>query len=547
MSVQSPLGAFLQWEKENPDLILFHQPLHGGKRKTYTRSQAGDEIRRVAKSLRQLDLPPKSKVAILSKNCAHWIMADLAIMMAGHISVPIYPTLDADSIRQILDHSESSSIFLGKLDDYPSQKVGIPEINKIGFNCYGMDDGTSWDELVANNQPLTSYADQNPDDLISILYTSGTTGTPKGVMHTVQNFTIVPQTYPKKLSVPDNPRFFSYLPLAHVAERVGIEMNGLFRGSTFYFAESIETFALDLEKVQPHMFFAVPRIWAKFQEAILKKIPQKKLNLLTSIPIVNLLVRKKLKKKLGLSTATFIASGAAPISVELIHWFRKIGVNINQVYGMTEDCILSHYNFPAENRIGSVGKALPGVTGKISEEGEICIKNEVLMKGYYKNPDLTKEMFDSEGFLKTGDIGEYDKDGYLFITGRIKDQFKTDKGKYISPAPIELQLLKNENIELCCVVGMGIPQPIALCVLSEDGIAKDHQTLIESLKTTLVTVNKKLKKVEKLSKMVIMKADWSVDNGLLTPTLKTKRNQIEKIHMPNYKNWFNQEGEVVFE
>ena len=501
----------------------------------------------MAAALKALDMPPKSHVALISKNCAHWIMADLAIMMAGYVSIPIYPTLNAETIRLVLEHSESKAIFVGKLDNYDAQKSGIPDIHKIGIKAYDINEGLTWEDLVEHHEPLQDFPSQNKDDLLTIIYTSGTTGVPKGVMHTVGNVAGTVDNAIDVIALPEQPRFFSFLPLSHVAERVAIEFHGIWRGAIFNFPESLETFAADLEAARPHMFFAVPRIWSKFQEKILEKMPQQKLDKLLSIPILGGIVKKKIIKKLGLSEATYMASGAAPIAISLQEWYQKLGLTVHQDYGMTEDCILSHYNLLGANKMGTVGKALPGVTGKLSPEGEICIKSDVLMKGYFKEPELTAEMFDEEGFLKTGDIGEYDHDGYLTITGRVKDQFKTDKGKYISPAPIELELLKNPDIEQICLVGMGIPQPIALIITSLSAKSKTKEALNESLSHSINEVNPSLEKYEKVEKVVVMKEDWSVDNGLLTPTLKVKRNQVEKIHMPMYKEWFEQPDNIIYE
>jgi len=542
----SPLAAFLHWETNTPDNIFLRQPFNR-QIKEYSYMNAGKEIRSIARALQSLNMEPKSQVGLLSKNCAHWIMADLAIMMAGHVSVPIYPTLNAHSIRQILEHSESKAVFIGKLDNYDTQKSGIPDIHKIGINAYEIDEELSWEKLVEENEPLEDIVPQKKDDLLTLIYTSGTTGNPKGVMHTVGNAAQTANTAIDILPIQQHPRFFSFLPLSHVAERVAIEIHGIFKGAVFNFPESLATFAEDLELAKPHLFFAVPRIYAKFQEKILEKMPQKKLDKLLSIPILGSIVKKKIVKKLGLYETTYIASGAAPIAASLQEWFAKLGVIIHQDYGMSEDCILSHYNLVGSNKNGTVGRALPGVTGKLSAEGEICIKSDALMEGYFKEPELTAEMFDEDGFLKTGDIGEYDHDGFLTITGRVKDQFKTDKGKYISPAPIELELSKNLNIEQICIVGMGIPQPIALIITSEEAKKKSEEEVNNSLVESIHELNKSLEKYERIEKAVIMQEDWSIDNGLLTPTLKVKRNQVEKIHMPMYKEWFEREEPIIYE
>ncbi len=547
METSSPLAQFCKWEKENPTRTFLRQPL-GGHWKTWTYEQAGDEIRKIASGIKALNFPDKSNIALLSKNCAHWIMADLAIMMTGHISVPLYATLTAPSIQQILEHSESKAIIIGKLDDYTAQQVGIPaSMVRIGIEMYGVHEKQSWEKMLASEKPIVQMASWNADDLLSIMYTSGTTGKPKGVMHTVGNFEATNDAM-TEVGICMRPKLFSYLPMSHIAERVGIEMCGIYRGGEFSFAESLETFPKNLAETQPNLFFAVPRIWAKFREKILEKMPQKKLSRLLSIPIINSIIKKSIRKKLGLANTVHIFSGAAPISVDLLNWFESIEITILQGLGMTEDCIYSHLNRIGKNKIGSVGLAYQGLKVKIASDGELRLKGPANMKGYYKEPALTAEAFDEEGYLKTGDKGEIDKDGFLSIVGRVKDQFKTDKGKYVSPAPIEMKLSANPDIEQVCVVGMGIPQPIALTVLSVAGKAKTKQELIQSLSSSLMEVNAGLESYEKLEKAVIMQGDWSIANGLMTPTLKVKRNEVEKIHVPKYPTWYHtKEGVIIWE
>ena len=327
MEQSSPLSQFIKWEEETPSRIFLRQPFNGEWR-TWTYLQAGEETRKIAAGITALGLPPKSNIALLSKNCAHWIMADLAIMMTGHISVPLYATLTAPSILQILEHSGSKAIILGKLDDYKSQQDGIPSsVIRIGIELYGIKEQHSWEQMIANNEPLTKVTSWSSDDLLSIMYTSGTTGKPKGVMHTVGNFDAT-KIAMQELGIPMHPKLFSYLPMSHIAERVGIEMCGLYRGGEFSFAESLETFPKNLAETQPNLFFAVPRIWAKFREKILEKMPQKKLSRLLSIPIINSIVKKSIRKKLGLAETVYIFSGAAPISVDLLNWFDSIGITI---------------------------------------------------------------------------------------------------------------------------------------------------------------------------------------------------------------------------
>ena len=542
-----PLEQFLKWEKESPGRIFLRQPI-SGVWKTWTWAQAGDEARRIGEGLRSLGLKEGDHVALLSKNCAEWIICDIAMMMAGFISIPIYPTLSAAAIEPILIHSDAKAIIVGKLDDYPLQVNGIPAgLVRVSVNAYGIKEQYSIEELIQKNEPLSTFYSWKADEVLTIIYTSGTTGKSKGVMHAAGAFGATLDAGIPSLELPHQPQLISYLPLSHIAERVGVEMNALFTCGTISFAESLETFSKNLAEIQPQLFFAVPRIWGKMKEGILSKLLQKKLDIILSIPLINSFFKKSLKKKMGFSRTSHFFSAAAPISIELQEWYSKLGITIYQAYGMTEDCVYSHFCGPHANKFGTVGKPLPGVHGKIADDGEIRLKSQGNMKGYYKEPQMTADAFDEDNYLKTGDMGEYDSDGYLKITGRVKDQFKTDKGKYISPAPIEVQLLSNTDIEHACVVGTGVPQPIALICLSETGKRKSKEDLVKSLSESFNSINPSLEKYERIEKAVIMKDNWTIANNMITPSLKVKRNEIEKIHLPKYPGWYQKAGIVVWE
>jgi long-chain acyl-CoA synthetase len=543
------LQWFLEHEKTKPNAVFLKQPL-GGVYRTWTFSEAGREVRSIAAGFDRLGLEKGSHIAILSKNCAHWLMADLAIMYSGYISIPIYPTLTAASIQPILEHSGAKAIFVGKLDDYKNQKNGIPEgVHRLGIDLFDTAGDSSWESWVEAGSDGKEPNCWALDDVFTIMYTSGTTGKPKGVMHTVQAFdaTITAAIRDLKINTGIDHRMFSYLPLSHIAERIGIESLGIKLGACFSFAETLESFAQNLADTQPTVFFAVPRIWSKFREKIEQKLPPSRLNLLLSIPVINNVIRKSIRKKLGLTHAELIFSGAAPIPVEMLQWYDKLGIRVLQAYGMTEDCVYAHFNRNDNNRHGTVGQPLKGLDVRISDEGEIRVKCPGLTKGYYKEPELTAELFDANGYLRTGDKGSIDKDGFLTITGRVKDQFKTDKGKYISPAPIEMALATNPDIESVCVVGMGVPQPLAMVVLSAAGKAKTNKEVEASLIHTLVETNKNLEAHEVLEKAVVLKEDWTVDNGLLTPTLKVKRNELEAIYLGKYPEWYGHPEKIVWE
>ncbi|MDA7768205.1 AMP-binding protein [Flavobacteriales bacterium] len=541
----SPLEMLYKWENESPNKLYMRQPINDEWHK-WTWSETAAEIRKMAGYLQSLDLAPKSKIAILSKNCAHWIMSDLAIMMAGHVSVPLYPNLQAESIKQILDHSETKLVFVGKLDDFESMRPGIPkDMPCIAYPFYSEEGYPVWDEVVKNVTPVAENVIREPNDLATIIYTSGTTGMPKGVMHKFYNFSFATSNAVPLLGLATEERFFSYLPLCHIAERLLVEMGSLYSGGMVSFAESLDTFAKNLSDTKPTAFLGVPRIWTKFQQGILMKLPQKKLNVLLAIPGVSSLIKKKIKSGLGLQEARNVFTGAAPTPVSTLKWFQRLGINIQEAYAMTENCCYSHVTLNDDIQFGFVGKALPHCEVKLSEKNEILIKHVALMDGYYKEEKQTNETI-KDGWLYTGDEGHIDSKGFLKITGRVKDLFKTSKAKYVAPAPIEMKLSANKNIEQVCVVGENIPQPIALVTLSEYGKGRPSEDVVASLSKTLSVVNPKFNAHERLKKIIVLDQEWTIENNLLTPSMKIKRNEVEKLHKENYVSWYEREEEVVW-
>ena len=542
---QSPLEMLYRWESETPNKLYMRQPINDEWHK-WTWSETATEVRKMAAYLKSLDLSPKSKIAILSKNCAHWIMSDLAIMMAGHVSVPLYPNLKAESIKQILDHSETKLVFVGKLDDFASMRPGIPkDMPCIAYPFYSEEGYPVWGDLVKDIEPIAENIVREPNDLATIIYTSGTTGMPKGVMHKFYNFSFATSNAVPLLGLATEERFFSYLPLCHIAERLLVEMGSLYSGGMVSFAESLDTFAKNLSDTKPTAFLGVPRIWTKFQQGILTKLPQKKLNVLLAIPGVSSLIKKKIKSGLGLQEARNVFTGAAPTPVSTLKWFKRLGINIQEAYAMTENCCYSHVTLNDDIQFGFVGKALPHCEVKLSEKNEILIKHIALMDGYYKEEKQTQDTI-KDGWLYTGDEGHIDSKGFLKITGRVKDLFKTSKAKYVAPAPIEMKLSANKNIEQVCVVGDNIPQPIALITLSEYGKSRPAEDVVASLSKTLTVVNPKFDAHERLKKIIVLDQEWTIENNLLTPSMKIKRNEVEKLHKENYVSWYEREEEVIW-
>lgn len=545
--ISLPLDRFAHFEKATPDKTLFRQPLEG-QWTEMSWKEAGQEIRKMAQALIDLNLPKGSKIALLSKNCSHWIMTDLAIWMAGHVSVPIYPTLTSESIAQILEHSESKLLFAGKLDEWQKQKEKLStDIPWVHFPHWKNSGCQSWNEFVGGKSPYTGELKRQKDELCTIIYTSGTTGVPKGVMHTFESFATPIWHAMDTLHLNPDDKFFSYLPLAHVAERLLIEMGVIYTGGTVSFAESLDTFAENLAATSPTLFLAVPRIWTKFQMGILSKMPQHKLDILLKIPILSGLIKKKIKTKLGLNNCRIAASGAAAISKDLLEWWKKLGVVIHEAYGMTENFCYGTINFPGRVRLGTVGQTWPHAETKIAGNGEILLRSKANMLGYYKENEQTKQVLDENGWLHTGDQGEVDSEGYLKITGRVKELFKTAKGKYVAPNPIEKLFAKCTYIEQICVLGSGYPQPMALAVLSESGAKEDRSKLNQVFENLIDEINGEVETFERLNHMTVVSDEWSTESGILTPTMKIKRNVIEKKYGPKLDGWYNKNTAVIWD
>ncbi len=543
-----PLDVFYEREARHPRQRFLVQPIGGGQVETLTWADVGHQARCAAHWLRARELPPGSHIALISKNCAHWIIADLAIWMAGHVSVPLYPNLTAESVAQVLTHSESALAFIGKLDDWVGMAQGVPTgLPTISLPLHPPGEfDYSWADLQSCS-PIQDDPRPAAKQLATIIYTSGTTGLPKGVMHSFANLGFATSRGTQLFGLNENDRLLSYLPLCHVAERMFVELASIYTGQTVFFAESLETFITDLQRARPTAMFGVPRIWTKFQMGVYSKIPAQRLDFLLGLPFIGKRVGHKVLAGLGLDALRVALSGAAPVPQTLLAWYQKLGLDVLEVYGMTEGCGYSHICLPGRYKQGWIGQPCPEVEVRIDESGEVQVRSQANMLGYFKEPQKTAETLTADGFLRTGDKGEQDSEGRLRLTGRLKEIFKTSKGKYVAPAPIENRLAVHSRIEQVCVVGDGLSAPLGLCVLSTVNQQEPRASLHASLEKLLEEVNAVLDKHERLHRLVVVKDYWAVDNGFLTPTLKIKRNVIEDRYGARFEEWSARSEAVLWQ
>ena len=548
------LDLVFDHEARHPDRIYLTQPLTGGHTVDYTWGQTLDQARRMAAHLRGQGFAPGARIGILSKNCAHFIIAELAIWMAGYTTVAIFPTEKAATVRFVLDHSEASLLFVGKLDTWDEQRAGVPAgmpMLALPLAPASAADLPRWDDVIAQTPPLPGRPARAADDLAMILYTSGSTGTPKGVMTSFGAITRTAQGIAadtRRRVGPGDSRMLSYLPLAHSFERSWVEAASLADGgSRIYFAESLDTFLQDLQRARPTLFISVPRLWLKFQQGVFAKMPPAKLDRLLSIPLLGGIVRQKVLKGLGLDAVKQAGSGSAPLPADLIRWYRRLGLQLFEGYGMSEDNSYSHSSNEQHGEPGWVGVPMPGVQCRIADDGEVLIQSPGQFSGYYKDPALTAESFTEDGFFRTGDLGERRPDGMLRITGRKKELFKTAKGKYVAPAPIENLINVHPMVEMSMVTGNGQAAAIAVVVLAETlrprlGDASVRADVQAEMGALLAQVNAQLSDHERLNTIVIAREAWSIDNGQLTPTMKLKRARIEQDIAHALPGWVERPG-----
>ncbi len=550
----------------------------GGEWKAYSTKEFIEAVDQASRALLELGVKHGDKVALIShNNRCEWNIMDHALLQIGAVDVPIYPTMTEADYEYIFNHSESIYCFVSNDELYDKVSAVIDKcehMNKV-YTFERYEGKNHWSEVLELGADQTRQADVekardavNPEDLATIIYTSGTTGLPKGVMLSHKNVVsnVIAATPRIPGLIKGEAKTLSFLPVCHSFERF-IQYLYMYNGASIYFAESIETIKADLNYCKPTIFTAVPRLLEKFFDGIVAngtsagglktKIFEWAVSLALQwepehanggfyhwkLGIADKLVFSKVRAALGMTEIKAVASGSAALQPRLARFFNGIGVPILEGYGLTETSPVISVNTTAEPgmlRIGAVGKVIDGVEAKIAEDGEILAKGPNIMMGYYKQPDLTAEVMTGEWF-HTGDIGVIE-DGFIRITDRKKEMFKTSGGKYVAPQLIENELKASHLIEQSMVIGSGRKFPSAICILNEPGVKEwcsrhdityttieemaDNQQVRDRVWQDVERANAGFGKWEQVKKIIIDTDEFTVDNGCLTPTFKVKRKPI---------------------
>jgi long-chain acyl-CoA synthetase len=594
LAARTIVDRFIERVRSQPDRVALRARSGDGWR-NITWSQYGNEVRRAGKGLMSLGFGPGDRMSLLSQNRPEWHYADLACLTIRGTTAPIYATNSPDQVRHVIADSDSRIAVVenkGQLDKVLEVRSQLPMLERVvvieGYEGGSDDLVTTWNDLLAAGDGVEdarydeAVASVRPEDLATFVYTSGTTGEPKGVMLTHENiwWTAIHSEQSVPVGDADNARTLSYLPLSHIAERMISHFLHIYYGTQTWFAESIQTLQRDLQDCKPTYFFGVPRVWEKFyagfeakmnaadpndrkvrlakkaievgrrvaaaeQEAVASgrrvadaKVP---VRLRAQHALLDRLVLHKVRSAFGLQECELPLSAAAPLTPELIWFFHSIGIRIAEGYGQSEDCGPTSWNPPEAIRIGTVGPAIPGVEVRIADDGEILVRGGNVMVGYYKNDTATKETIDEDGWLHSGDVGEFDENGYLKITDRKKDLIITAAGKNVAPQEIENRIKMHSLISQVVVVGDRRPFLTALVTLDvevapqwaeEHGIEGDvsaiaaHERTHKEIELAIEEVNAQFARVERVKKFRVLERDFLQERNEITPTLKVKRNRI---------------------
>lgn len=554
----------LELGRSQPSTVAYQCKVAGRWQPTTYRTFV-EQVRLAARALIALGFPRGGKVAILGFNRPEWVILDHAAMMAGGAPAGIYTTCSPSEVQYIVDHSEAHLVLVedaAQLAKIKSVRSELPLLRYIvlmrGTAATG-DDVLAWDDFVSRGEPIAdSELDARIDaieqsQLATLIYTSGTTGPPKGVMLSHKNLAWTAKTLLAIGGQRVDDVSLSYLPLSHIAEQMATIHMPATAGSTVFFAESLDKIADNLKDCRPTVFFGVPRIWEKFHAALAHKLGEltgakrtlvswarrvctqvhhqrnlgKPLGRMLELQyqLAQRLVIHKLKLALGFDRAQLLISGAAPIARDVLEFFASIDLPVREIYGQSEDTGPTSYNMAGKTKLGTVGPPLPGLQVRIAEDGEILIKGPNVFLGYFKEPAATEECL-RDGWLHSGDLGAFDADGFLTITGRKKEIIITAGGKNIAPKNIEAALKELPLISEAVVIGDRRKFLTALITLDETVDRGDAASIHSQLQAHVDKVNEAFARVEQVKKFTILDRPFGIDTGELTPTMKLKRSVI---------------------
>ena len=612
MAATTIIERFQERVRNHPDKVAFRYKASGDW-KDITWREYGDTVKKVSKSLLALGFGHSDKISLLSGNRPEWHITDVAAMSLGGATAAIYTTNSPEQVAYIVDHSDSKVAFVDtteQLEKILKVRSDVSKLQKVVvFSGYQGDADAdfvmTWEDFLAlGNDVEDAHFDEatakvKPEDLATFVYTSGTTGPPKAVMLTHANiwWTATHSEQHIPIGDADNGRALSYLPLSHIAERMISHLLQIYYGTQTWFAESIDTLLVDLNACKPTYFFGVPRVWEKFYAGVQAKMAaadpnDRKVKLArkaielgvevskleqeavrrggkladAKIPpgmkikhrLLDKLVLTKLRGAFGLDECQLALSAAAPLNPDLIWFFHSIGIKITEGYGQSEDNGPTTWNPPDAINIGTVGTPLPGLEVKLAEDGEILVRGGNVMKGYYKDDKATSETIDEDGWLHSGDVGEFDQFNYLKITDRKKDLIITAGGKNIAPQELENKLKsKAPIVSQVVVIGDRRPFLTALITLDEEkapswakeqgiegdiaAIAGNERTLKE-IEGAINELNKGLAKVEGIKKFRVLERDFLQEENEITPTMKVKRKTINEIYADAIEDMYDKES-----
>lgn len=518
---------FVEHSRNNPDRLWLRER-NGDQFTNWTWRKAAEEVVAVASWLEQKYNRQTTNIALLSRNRAHWFFADFAIIMSGNVSVPMFTTLSKSHAEYILDFADVKLLFLGETMNWHDVRTVLPEDVEIvtlpGVECDLPH--TKWDDIVALYDGATLEYQADYDDLISIVFTSGTTGVPKGALQSHRSMLAPVRRIHTKVDLPGNARAFSYLPLAHIAERQLVEFYAIVYAAEVTFNESLETLVRDLNEARPDYLFGAPRVWEQLQQGVIASFGSAE-KMAAAMAGDREAIASKIRENLGLQNAKWLISGAAPAPPAMLEWYAELGLSVVEGYGQTEAMGLIG-STATEIRSGSIGKPIEGVEVLIGENDELLIRADGLSPGYYKRPEKTAELW-QDGWLHTGDKARIDEDGFIFLSGRVKDYFKTIHGKFVAPAPVENHFAGCAVVGQVCLLGRGYSKTVMVCVLADHATAMEKNAVESEIREQISAVNEDLYHHARIGAVLLTKEPWTIENGMLTPTLKIRRDEVESV------------------